>query len=249
MIPDSESYESYEKSEGKSSKDMLKPTVLLLSGQCVLAEATSTPLYQINSDIRATSNKDSSVIFERLERKIAEIDSETESATDDTPRKRHIFYLAHPTNAQYRTDIAAKYYITSAVPGMIGNIRLEASKTRLQKTSFKAILSPKKSASDQKLFDEATEELLFDIQPNWKMGRDRYSWGDIHGRQIAIEEKEDNIYKLSVSSVAQELRDALVATWLLRLWHDTAESKQAQRECELAYTIGRTLIFCSYFFV
>ncbi|KAJ5355991.1 hypothetical protein N7517_010600 [Penicillium concentricum] len=222
--------ESYEKTGGNPPKDILEPAVLLLSGQTVIAEAaTSAPLYQINSDIRSISNKDSSVAFERVENDVSEIE---ESVTSGTLRKRHLFYLAHPANARYRTDIPARYYITSAVSEMVGNIRLEISEARLQKTSFKAMLSAKKTASDNPLFHEGTKQLrLFDIQPNWKVGRNCYKWSDSNGRQVAIEEKEDDRYKLSVTtSMSQELRDALVATWLLRLWHDTAESKQAKRE-------------------
>ncbi|KAL4741359.1 hypothetical protein BDV11DRAFT_72864 [Aspergillus similis] len=46
---------------------------------------------------------------------------------------------------------------------------------------------------------------------------------------MAVEGKEDGRYRLSVTrKMSQELRDALVATWLLRLWHDTVESKQAE---------------------
>jgi hypothetical protein len=230
---------SYEKTGGKALNDMLKPAVLFLSGQFVLAEATSAPLYQINSDIGSVSNKDSSVVFERVEHNVSELNTETEGITDGngTPRKRHIFYLAHPTNAQYRTDIAARYYITSAVPDMVGNIRLETSKSRFQRPSFEARLSAKKTASDKELFDKDTEQLLFDIQPNWKVGRDCYTWSDSNSRQVAIEEKEATRYKLSVASMPLELRDALVATWLLRLWHDTAESKQAKRECGLTWAL------------
>lgn len=228
--------ESYEKTGGKPSKDILELAVLFLSGQSVLAEAaTSIPLYQLNSDIRSISNKDSSVAFERVEHNVPELKIEIEGVTAGTPRKRHLFYLAHPVNAQYRTDIPARYYITSAVPEMVGNIRLETSEARFQRTSFKAMLSAKKTASDKPLFDEGTQQLLlFDIHPNWKVGRNCYRWSDSNGRQVAVEEKEDDRYKLSVTRIMpQELRDALVATWLLRLWHDTAESKQAKRECEL----------------
>ncbi|KAJ6139866.1 hypothetical protein N7471_006352 [Penicillium samsonianum] len=228
--------ESHEKTGGKPPKDMLEPAVLFLSGQYVLVEsATSTPLYQLNSDIKSISNKDSSVAFERVEHAVPEPEIETEGASTTAPRKQHLFYLAHPVNAQYRTDIPAKYYITSAVPEMVGNIRLETSEARFQKKSFKAMLSAKKTASDKPLFEEGTQQhLLFDIQPNWKAGRNCYKWSDPNGGQVAVEEKEDDRYKLSVTmSMSQELRDALVATWLLRLWHDTAESKQAKRECEL----------------
>ncbi|CAG8909026.1 unnamed protein product [Penicillium egyptiacum] len=224
--------DSYETTGGKLSAAILEPAVLILSGQSVLAEsATSTPLYQVNSDIRSISNKDSSVAVERVEHDV----------TVDTPQKRHLFYLAHPMNAQYRTDIPAKYYITSAVPETVGNIRLETSDARLQKTSFKAMLSAKRTASDKPLFVNGTQQLLlFDIHPNRKVCGNCYKWSDSDGRQLAVEEKENDRYRLSVTrSMSQELRDALVATWLLRLWHDTAESKQAKRECEL---IGALLL-------
>ncbi|KAJ5496561.1 hypothetical protein N7463_008548 [Penicillium fimorum] len=222
--------ESYQKTGGKSSKDILEPAVLFLSGQSILVEATnSTPLYQINSDIRSISNKDSSVAFERVEHDVSKIENDGVAAGT---RNRNLFYLAHPVNARYRTDIPARYYITSAVSEMIGNIRLEISEARLQKTSFKAILSANRTASDNPLFPDGTKQvLLFDIQPNWKVGRNCYKWSDSNGRQVAVEAKEGDRYKLSVTiNMSPELRDALVATWMLRLWHDTAESKQAKRE-------------------
>ncbi|KAF7184824.1 hypothetical protein CNMCM7691_006693 [Aspergillus felis] len=225
--------ESYEKTGGDPSKDILEPAVLFLSGQSVLTEAvTPTPLYQLKSDITSISNKDSSVTLERVEYDVPELKSEIEGVTAGTPRRRHLFYLAHPVNAQYRSDIPARYYTTSAVPEMVGNIRLETSEARLQRTSFKAMLSPKRTASDKPLFDEGTQQdLLFDIQPDWKFARNCYRWSDSNGRQVAIEEKENDRYELSITrSMPQELRDAVVATWLLRLWHDTAESKQAKRE-------------------
>lgn len=227
--------ESYENTGGKPSKDILEPVVLFLSGQSVVAEAApSAPLYQLNSDIRSISNKDSSVAFERVEHDVGELGIKAEGVSAGTPRKRHLFYLAHPVNAQYRTDIPAGYYITSAVPEMVGNIRLETSETRFQRTSFRAMLSAKKTASDKPLFNEGTEQvLLFDIHPNWKVGRNCYTWSDSNGRLVAVEEKEDDTYKLSITrTIPQDWRDSLVATWLLRLWHDTAESKQAKRECE-----------------
>jgi hypothetical protein len=103
------------------------------------------------------------------------------------------------------------------------------------------------------LFDEGTQQvLLFDIHPDWKVSRICYKWSDSHGRQVAIEEKENDRYKLSITrSMPQELRDALVATFLLRLWHDTAESKQAKRQCGLYrffVAVTRTLSLANFSF-
>jgi hypothetical protein len=174
------------------------------------------------------------VTVERVGHGVPELD--IKGVTAGTPQKRRLFNLVHPANAQYRTDIPARYYITSAVPEMVGNIRFETSEARLRRASFKAMLSAKKTSSNKPLFDEGTQQpLLFDIHPNWKVGRNFYKWCDSNGRQIAVDENVDGRCKLSITRIMpQELRDALVATWLLRLWYDTAESKQAKRECELA---------------
>lgn len=228
MTTDSE----VQKRPGEEPRDILEPTVLFLSGQSVLVEGTTdTPVYQINGDIRSISNKASSVVLERVEHKETETEIQTKGLRADTAQNQPLFYLAHPVNAQYRTDIPARYYITSAVSEMMGNIRLEALETRFQRTSFKAMLSAKKTASDASLFDD-TQQLLFDVSPNWKL-RHCYKWSDSHGTKVAVEETDGDRRKLSiVTSMSQELRDALVATWLLKLWYDTAESKQAERECE-----------------
>lgn len=120
---------------------------------------------------------------------------------------------------------------------MMGNIHFETTKqSQFQKPEFKALLSPNKSASSSPLFffsDGETENqqcrLLFNIKPKakWKGGRSRYIWADADGREVAVEE----VKKLVVTvPMKREMRDVLVALWVLRLWFDTAESRQARRE-------------------
>ncbi|KAL4763886.1 uncharacterized protein BDW70DRAFT_157460 [Aspergillus foveolatus] len=227
------------KKPGEQDVELAEPAVLLLSGQFILAEGTpSTPLYRIIVDIKCIPNKESTVSFARLEGDASA--PELEGTSSKRQRHRHLFYLVHPANAQYRTDIPARYYIASPVLELtVGNIRLEIFETRFQRPSFRALLSAGKTASDTPLFNEETQQLvLFDICPNWspKAGCNPelgYKWNDSNGGQMAIEGEKDGKYKLSVTrEMSREMRDALVATWLLRLWHDTAESKQARRECE-----------------
>jgi len=223
--------------ERTTKRYVLEPAVLFLSGQSVLAGAApepSTLLYNVTSDIRAIPNKDSSVAFERVEGNVS-----IPELSSDMPQMRHrrLFSLVHPAHAQYRTDIPAQYYITSATPEVVGNIRLESLETRFQRPSFKAMLSAGRTASDKPLFDKVT--VLFETHPiaNWKLGRhlgSSYRWNDSNGGQVAVEGIEDGTCRLSVTRrMPRELRDALVASWLLRLWYETAESKQAKRECEL----------------
>ncbi|KAL3436513.1 hypothetical protein BDV09DRAFT_193918 [Aspergillus tetrazonus] len=227
------------KEPGEQDAELTEPAVLFLSGQSVLAEGTpSNPLYHINIDIKSIPNKESTVSFARLKGDASA--PELEGTTSKRQGHRYLFYLVHPANAQYRTDIPARYYITSLVPELtVGNIRLEIFEARFQRPSFRALLSAGKTASDTPLFNEETQQLvLFDICPSWSLKAAcnpglGYKWNDSNGEQMAIEGKEDGKYKLSVTrEISQEMRDALVATWLLRLWHDTAESEQARRECK-----------------
>ncbi|OTA54213.1 hypothetical protein K449DRAFT_202590 [Hypoxylon sp. EC38] len=207
------------------SDDILEPVTLLLTGQSVVFDITGQkPLYQMNWDITSIPQKGSSAVFERVqEDPVTELDN----ATSTKQRNQHIFYLAHPAGAQYQTDTPA-YYLTSVSPDMLGNITLEKSKSLLQKTEFKAMLTAGKNWSDNHLFD-TNAELLFDIKP--KLIGDQYTWYDSNGQQIAYEDGKAGQHKLVITApMERKRRDALVAIWCLRLWHDTAESKEAKRD-------------------
>lgn len=215
----------------EASKEVLEPAVFLLAGEFILAESTaSMPLYHLSRNLISFSpQQDSTVIFERVKHQVPEKATSTEPTKQ---RYQGLFYLVHPLGAEYQKETPA-YYITSMSSGMIGNIQLETSKPWLQKREFRAMLSATKTASDRSLFDKkAQQQLLFSVKPNWLGGR--YKWTDSNGGEIAFEDRKDDQHKLIVTARMQrKMRDALVATWALRLWHDTAESRQAKRECEL----------------
>ncbi|KAL2827805.1 hypothetical protein BDW59DRAFT_54770 [Aspergillus cavernicola] len=221
------SYEDTLVQEG-SKEVNLPPAVLLLEGQSIRDEL-SAHLYQLSRTVTTlprTTLKSSSVIFERVEHDAPEKAGASETLQ---PKHQHLFYLAHPADAQYRTDIPA-YYITSVDAETVGNIHFETSKSRLQKTEFTALLSAKRTASHRPLFDEAGKLVtLFNARPKW-MGS-CYSWMDRNGHQLAFEDRKGEQHKLVITSpMSQDTRDALTAMWVLRLWYETAESKQAKKE-------------------
>ncbi|KAJ5808303.1 hypothetical protein N7474_009572 [Penicillium riverlandense] len=229
----------YEDANAHAS-DILEPTVLELSNQSILS--ASTPVYQLNGSVTTTSLKGSSIIFERI--------NGTPNITDEAApksRTKHLFYLVHPLNAEYRTDVPA-YYITSASGDgtTIGNIRFEVSKKSIfQKTEFKALLSPKRSASDTPLFTDA-EKVLFHVQPKWKGGR--YEWVDSDRKHLAFQDSKGDQQKLIITmAMRREVRDALVALWMLRIWYDTAESRQAKREGEYIAELSLSLCRDGYY--
>lgn len=188
-----------------------------------------------------------------------EIDGSGMASADSQQQKRqHLFYLAHPAGAQFQTDTPA-YYLTTVLPmEMLGNIILEPTALSSgvhfpgkKRPAFKALLHAGKSSRDAPLFDDKKDSLppLFAATPisrakRW-MGkggntngshRCSYTWTDSEGKQVAYEEEgagkgAQRQHKLIVTAPMERAkRDALVALWCLRLWHDTAESKEARRD-------------------
>ncbi|KAB8226306.1 hypothetical protein BDV33DRAFT_197302 [Aspergillus novoparasiticus] len=210
------------------AQETLHPTTLILSNKSIHAEtAPSTPLYQVSQDISSLPQKFTSVKFERLETS-APIKIENKSTE---PQKKHIFYLAHPAHAQYRKDVPA-YYITSVSPGSPGNIRFEMGKSRFQKVEFRALLSPGKTMGDKPLFSKDAETVLFSAKMKWTGGG--YRWTDARGMEVAFEGGKGERSKLVITaSMNQDMKDALVALWVLRMWYDTADSSKAKAD-ELA---------------
>ncbi|KAK7427596.1 hypothetical protein QQZ08_005871 [Neonectria magnoliae] len=209
----------------KYSSPVFGSEVLMLDGQSIFSEtAPGTPLYQMSRSVTTLSLESRSVVLEKIENGLpgnAQGDART------TQRKQPIFYLAHPLHAQYRTGTPS-YYITSTSPEMVGNVRLEISKPLLQKPGFQALLTPKKTASDSPLFNEEAQKPLFNAKPKWKGGK--YKWTDANGKQVAIEEEKDDRHRLVITTSMQTEMKDVVALWVLRLWHDTAESSKSKRE-------------------
>jgi hypothetical protein len=207
------------------SDQSLNPTTLVFSGQQIASEdAPTTPLYSLSRELACTIQRNMSIIFERVEF--------IESSTSSKRRRQthDLYYLVHPRNAHYRDDLPG-YYITAPAPGTLGNVQFDISKTVLQKAEFKALLNDDKSAADVLLFNRNTQRLLFDIKPKWKGGH--YQWMNADGQKIAYESGKGDEYKLVIQvALQQQMRDVLVALWILRLWHDIAESRGAKRQGE-----------------
>jgi hypothetical protein len=114
---------------------------------------------------------------------------------------------------------------------------------------FKAFLSAKKTASDKPLFDNKKfEQNIISAKSKWASGR--YRWVDVDSREVAVEEGKGEQHRLVVTvPMPREMRDVLVALWVLRLWYYTAESRQARRKGKLSRVLlnsfGRLVNFCT----
>lgn len=211
---------------GAEKADIIEPAVLLLSGQHVVSKAApEVLLYEMSRDVTSVPQKNSSIIFERVE------DAHVTEAGRNGPenqQKRHLFYLARPAGAEFQTETPAYYLTAVSREATLGNISLRSTKSLLQRPEFEALLSATSTAEDKPLFDE-NPKVIFSIRP--KLLADRYTWFNFDGGQVAVEEKKGSQRTLDITlPMKRELRDSLVATWCLKVWHDTAESPQAKRD-------------------
>ncbi|KAK2749346.1 hypothetical protein FQN55_003672 [Onygenales sp. PD_40] len=209
------------------------PIVLILSNKSIHIEsAPERPLYRMNQSVTQLAYTGTSIKFERIEYNQP---PEKPGSNQQPPieQSKHLYYIVHPENAQYRKDVPAAYYITSAATETPGNIRFDtssSSKRPLQrKPEFKALLSAGKHMWNDPLFNEESQVPLFTVKQSWKGGG--YKWATSDGRQVAIEDGKGEESRLIVSTPIQpEMRDALVAMWVLRVWYENAETRQAKRD-------------------
>ena len=197
----------------------------VFSGQVVVSQnAPLTPLYQLNRELTCARQRNMAMILESIQ--FTEVTNQ-----DNAIRKRRIsedlYYLVHPLNPDRQFDLP-EYYVTAASPGTLGNIQLNTTRATSQSAQFRAMLNRDKSAVDALLFNRDTQELLFDIKPMLKSGQ--YEWVDADGQRIAHESSKGEEYLLHLeTSILQGKKDALVALWIVRLWHDAVEEEARQK--------------------
>ena len=235
-----------------TENETLPAAILTLSGASITAETDGQeeqhrPAYQLSRDILSpdsnSQNSNSSVSFSRIE-PISHHTPKDQKDAPETARKTHIFYLAHPPCSPIKTKTHQPAYYATCLPTLkpVGNIQLSPAKAPLhlpQKPEFKALLSPGRTYADQPLFNEdpAQREVLFHAKPKLKGLRAQYRWMGYDGAVAALEESSSGAggkgekRKLHVLvPLSRALRDALVATWMLRVWYERMESSEARKE-------------------
>lgn len=230
---------------------------LEIQGELIRDLSTGRVLYKLSRQVTSLpkpgANNSSSVTFERVEyNTTTPADKKVDNTKEDThthakagsqsqsqSQHKHLFYLVHPADAQYRPEVPG-YYITclSADPQKPqGNMQLETSKTVLHGTEFRALLSPGRTWADKPLFDTHGQAPLFIVRREGLMGS-QYIWREPCGTELGHDFcKNGESHGLVITSpMEQESRDALVALWVLRIWHDVAESPKAKRDGQYSLT-------------
>ncbi|PLB35792.1 uncharacterized protein BDW47DRAFT_133282 [Aspergillus candidus] len=240
----------------RDENETLPAAILTLSGTSITAETDGQeeqhkPAYQLSRDIltptpnnqSSSSNSSSSVSFNRID-PISHHIAKDQKDSPETAPKTHIFYLAHPPCSPIKTKAHQPAYYATCLPTVkpVGNIQLTPAKAPLhlpQKPEFKALLSSGRTYADQPLFNEdpAQREVLFHAKPKLKGLRAQYRWVGRDGAVLALEESSSGAggrgekRRLHVLvPLSRALRDALAATWMLRIWYEKMESSEARRE-------------------
>lgn len=229
-LPGDQPPPSYAEVEAELSGEIVDPATLVLEGPAVYQkndDGSLTPLYELSRPIHPLPKQQTSVKFGR-----AGPTASDKTQKDDPQRpdsQRQLFYLVHPQNADYRDDIEAAYYLTSVASDMLGNMYLTTHKAMLQRRSLTAMVCKGRNAHDKPLLHKDNEEVLFTSKPG--LVGNQWRWMDSRGQDVAREESNGDERKLAITALLdRRTRDALAALWLLKVWQDVAETRQAKRQ-------------------
>ncbi|KAL0931502.1 uncharacterized protein CTRU02_214237 [Colletotrichum truncatum] len=204
-----------------ADNDLIPPTTLLLAGATIYGSgsASSPPLYELSYPIGHLRESNTTVSFERVEHRIR-----TASGTQQVPRvstrKKHIFDLKRALAIQL-TAPQFSYYLESLSRNNLGHLGL---KTHRHWFGTVAGYRAYRASRPRPYADLEPGDIAFVVK---ERGKGKFEWRnggpDGEHRIVAYEESEGGIYQLRVcEALTQKERDALVATWCLRLWWEIA---------------------------
>ncbi|KAI0408316.1 hypothetical protein F4802DRAFT_604970 [Xylaria palmicola] len=183
------------------ASDTIHPVILVLAGRLIHPEPIgSAALYELDHDVGFLSRADHKVAFSRHEPRVR---IGRDGAARATSYQRHLFSLESPHAVTLTSRYA--FFLTPASRRTLGGVGLK--KTSVPRPGFK-VMRIGRSGEDEELFEITRKD-------------GRYEWWDTEGRRIAIEDNASGQLKMIITTAIPR-RQADVATWCLRLWHDAA---------------------------
>ncbi|KAK2037763.1 hypothetical protein LZ31DRAFT_159860 [Colletotrichum somersetense] len=219
--------------DGAAVRERLPPDTLRLAGRSIHSAASRSVdapgRYELNHQMDFLRETDRLVEFSRIDyavRRQAAAAVGDQVVPEITSQPRHAFNLERPPAILQE---AFPYYIKPVSRSGLGNIGLRF--TKIGKSVCKAwrVGRRRRAASSASAGAGAGKEyealeyeargLLFDVRRN----NDVLDWFDGAGARVAVEYARDDIYSLNVLvAMDQAMRDALVASWCVKLWNDLA---------------------------
>ncbi len=213
---------------------VVDPTIFILAGQSVHAEATSAPpAYELSRAVATLTKSTEKVEFERVDQVVGA--STTDGAPTVKRRRRHLYDLRR-TVKQPRIGLgrsrsssdAPEYYIHSlSSRRTLGHLGLAKARHGGFAAGFTAVpvSVPAATTSRARFADGAAP--LFALRRT----RDRSQWVVADGDEtVAIEDAADEQQRLMLlKALPRKDVDALVALWCCRIWQDAAARAEEAR--------------------
>lgn len=204
------------------------PGTLHIDGRFVLSnDPNAPPLYELSHAVDFLSDQDRTVRFERLDNLVREADGIPQLTT----KKRHLFDLKNPTPAEYPNF---EFQAESVSRRTLCSFGVNTQSRFLHGKEYQFHRAVK--GADRRF---APREPLFSVKGAKDKAVD-FEWKDAQGRLVAREIRRDETLSLLIGTEMNvATRDALVASWIVRLWRESAkenvrEGRRKNREfCDL----------------
>lgn len=201
----------------ESSGSHAKPTTLYVAGRFVhTSDSQAPPLFEFSHSVPFLKDSDRKVTMQRLDYSVKHGSSEVAT------RKRHLWDLTHWTVFEMPSY---QWQAESSTSKTIGHLGMDMFSTKLFRgdKSYRVFKAAK--GSDKKLIKE-TAKTLFTATPPRQEGEVTFEWSDANGQIIAREIVRDELVGLMITvKLENEMRDALAAAWIMRLWWDLSRGK------------------------
>ncbi|KAM5386847.1 hypothetical protein ACJZ2D_000140 [Fusarium nematophilum] len=221
--PELPSYETLDSSANPPAKpEILGPATLYISGRFVYSSSDpqAPPLYEFSHSIGYLRDSDRSIKVERVD-----ADLKASSSPDQPPqlitRNRHLFDLKHPTPAEFPTF---EYHAESASRRALCSFGASSFRSGGLLRSRRAYRFQRATRGSDRKFQPQGAGALFEASPS----RDRsvgYEWRDGQERLLAreVEDEQEAMSLVVTAEMGVEMRDALVAAWIVRIWWELAK--------------------------
>ncbi|KAM0236178.1 hypothetical protein ACHAPO_005402 [Fusarium lateritium] len=191
-----------------------------ISGRFIYSSTSSqAPAYEFSHSIGYLHDHDRSVKVERVDSVIKNSAGLPQVAL----KNRHLFDLKHPTAAEFPTFPYHAEAATRRALCSFGVSYFRSGNLLRQKKGFRFDRAAK--GADRKLEPQG---MLYEASSSRSKGV-AYEWRDAQGELIAreVEDEKASMSLVITAEMSVELRDALVAAWILRIWYELSKGNNS----------------------
>ncbi|KAF5025937.1 hypothetical protein F66182_1972 [Fusarium sp. NRRL 66182] len=212
-----------------TTKTVLGPATLYISGRFIYStDPQAPPLYEFSHSIGYLRENDRSIKVERVDPVV----KTSAGLPQIVLKNRHIFDLKHPTAAEFPTFAFHAETATRRSLCTFGISHFRTGGLLRQGKGYRferAVRGAERKLESRGVLFEACSSRSRAVG---------YEWRDGDGELIAREVKDERTSMSLVISaeMTAEVRDALVAAWILRIWWETGKgSDWAMRMMTVGY--------------